>query len=308
MDALETALVERLSTANADADVPRDLAWRVLSTVRRRRRRRTAIVSAVLVAVVVTVPVTLSAREPHRAPARRPQRWAGDQPAEFEALVDRASAAPGSRSLSAVESSGWRRSVPPASWWVASASESTPGARPATRSAWWSGRRVPLAADSGDTGPGGRRTGRVGHQRERRSAGVRAGPHDDWQPVEVLADRRCRRREAAVRRRHDRSRWTDARGGGLVLAGMPDAAARIGGRQRRGGVSGRPCTCDGRRGLGGRPRAGATVPLAGVPASALVLRGVRRRPTHGSTTTGGLVVSTARSATSTACRPGQSSN
>jgi hypothetical protein len=95
MDALETALVECLSTANADADVPRDLAWRVLSTVRRRRRRRTAIVSAVLVAVMVTVPVTLSAREPQRAPLADLGGAPADQPAEFEALVDRASARPG---------------------------------------------------------------------------------------------------------------------------------------------------------------------------------------------------------------------
>jgi hypothetical protein len=96
MDALETALVERLSTANADAEVPSDLAARVVGTVRRKRRQRFAVAGAALAAVLVAVPVTMAVRQPERipppgdlsaGPTRVPLAFA--LPAALEARVDR---------------------------------------------------------------------------------------------------------------------------------------------------------------------------------------------------------------------------
>jgi hypothetical protein len=68
MDALETALAERLATVNADAEVPPDLAGRVVGAVRRKRRRRLAVAGAALAAVLVAVPVTMAVRQPARTP------------------------------------------------------------------------------------------------------------------------------------------------------------------------------------------------------------------------------------------------
>ena len=95
-----------------------------------------------------------------------------------------------------------------------------------------------------------------------------AALHDDWQPVEVGT--------TGASSTPGRALYADAtiialdrrRGGGLVLAGVPDAAAGRH-RQRRGGVLADrvPASVDGvfsQVDLVG----GATVPLAGVPASA----------------------------------------